>query len=343
MAASSKYPSVTFIIPTLNSGSVLIDCLQSIVDQKYPQNKITILIVDGGSTDSTLKITNIYRAQVIHNPLKTGESAKAFGIKKATTDFVALVDSDNILPDTDWLSKMLVPLISSPNTIGAEPWSYTYRSDGGFIERYSALTGVNDPYTLIAKNYDRQSLLTGKWTGLKLNIVDHQYYQTIQFKKDSPLPTIGANGTIYRTSVAKKYLSGDYFFDIDFLSTNLSQKKSLKFAKVKVGIIHTYCESSISKFNRKQLRRAVDLYTYRHDRTYPLTQNNLMPTIRFCLYVVTIFPMIYDTIRGFIKKPDPAWFFHPLACLITIYNYGTQTIKFKLGLLKPLDREQWHQ
>lgn len=343
MAVSSKNPSVTFIIPTLNSGSVLIDCLQSITDQKYPKNKIKILIVDGGSTDSTLKISLLYQATVINNPLKTGESAKALGIKNVTTDFIALVDSDNILPDPNWLSLMLLPLITNNSVIGSEPWSYTYRQNGGFIERYSALTGVNDPYALIAKNYDRQSLVTGNWTGLKLDIVDHRYYQIIRFNSTSSLPTIGANGTIYRTSIAQKYIPGDYFFDIDFLSTILSKKKTIDFAKVKVGIIHTYCESSISKFYRKQLRRAIDLYTYRHDRTYPLTQNHLLPTIRFCLYVVTIFPMVYDAIRGFLKKPDPAWFFHPLACLITLYSYGTQTIKYKLGLLKPLNRSSWHQ
>ena len=343
MVASSKTPSVTFIISTLNSGRVLVDCLQSIVDQKYPPKKIKILIVDGGSSDSTLKISKLYRCQIINNPLKTGESAKALGIKKATTDFIALVDSDNILPNPSLLSLMLSPLTSHHSIIGSEPWSFTHRPNGGFIERYSALTGVNDPYTLIAKNYDRQSLITGTWTGLKLDIVDHQYYQIIRLKRGSPLPTIGANGTVYKTSIAKKNLNGDYFFDIDFLSTILSQRESLKFAKVKAGIIHTYCESSIPKFYRKQQRRAVDLYTYQNDRTYPLTKKHLLSTIRFCFYVVTILPMFIDTIIGFIRKPDPAWFFHPLACVITLYCYGLQTIKHNLGLLKPLDRRQWRQ
>ncbi|MBI2465047.1 glycosyltransferase family 2 protein [Candidatus Shapirobacteria bacterium] len=343
MAASSKTPSISFIIPTLNSGAVLIDCLQSIVDQKYPKDKITILIVDGGSSDSTLKIAKLYRTIIINNHLKTAESAKSLGIKKSTTDFIALIDSDNILPTPTWLESMLLPLTTDPAIIGSEPWSYTYRPEGGFIERYSALTGVNDPYTLVVGNYDRQNVLTGKWTGLKLNIVDHQYYQAIRFKSNSSLPTIGANGTIYKTIIAQQYLSGDYFFDIDFLSTILSKKKSLEFAKVKVGIIHTYCESSISKFYKKQLRRAVDLYTHQNDRTYPLTKNNFLPTVIFCLYVVTLLPMTIDTLRGFVIKPDIAWFFHPLACVITLFTYGTTTIKYKLGSLKPLDRKQWHQ
>lgn len=115
------------------------------------------------------------------------------------------------------------------------------------------------------------------------------------------------------------------------------------FAKVKVGIIHSYCESSISKFYKKQLRRAVDLYTYQDKRSYPLTKNHLNSSILFSLYVITIIPVIFDMIKGFLKKPDLAWFFHPVACVITLYTYGIQTIKYKLGLLKPIDRKQWHQ
>jgi hypothetical protein len=53
--------------------------------------------------------------------------------------------------------------------------------------------------------------------------------------------------------------------------------------------------------------------------------------------------MLIDTIKGYFKKPDPAWFFHPLACLITLYTYGLVTIKYKIGILKPLNRTQWQQ
>ena len=114
------------------------------------------------------------------------------------------------------------------------------------------------------------------------------------------------------------------------------------FAKVKEGIIHTFCESSISKFIKKQQRRVTDYYTYKAHRQYQWSRAN-NKIIPFTLYSILIFPSLFDAIRGFIKKPDPAWFFHPLACFVTVIVYATTTIKHKLGLLKSLDRNQWRQ
>jgi len=344
VALSKSHPSVSFIVPTLNSAKVLKNCLKSIRSQNYPQSQISILIIDGGSTDSTLKIVNKYNCKILKNPKKTGEAGKAIGIKYATGQYIALIDSDNILPDKNWLTQMISPLLKHPKVIGSEPWSYTYRPQAGFIERYSALTGVNDPYCLIAKNYDRLGYLNPSWTSLKISIKNYADYQIATLFPNQLLPTIGANGTIYKASFIQKYFKSDYFFDIDLISKVLSKiNQPLFFSKVKIGIIHTFCESSISKFYRKQIRRATDLYTFQPLRQYSLTQNHLIPTIKFTLYVLLILPMLFDTLKGYFKKPDPAWFFHSLACLITLYTYGLATIKYKIGILKPLNRIQWQQ
>lgn len=343
MVASSKLPTITFVIPTLNAASVLIDCLQSIVSQDYPRQLVTILIVDGGSTDSTLKIAKLYKCKVVENPLKTGEAGKAVGLANTHSDLVALIDSDNILPTTNWLLNMVNPFTKDSKIIGAEPWSFTYRPQAGFIERYCSLIGANDPFTFVAGTFDRQNVITGQWTGLKINIVDHQYYQTIKLNKSTPLPTIGANGTVYKTKIIKKYIDNKYFFDVDIIPTILNNVKLIYFAKVKIGIVHTYCESSISKFYKKQLRRAIDLYTYQKIRQFHPTNNTFLSVIKFSLYTATLVPPIIDTIIGIFKKPDIAWLFHPIACTITLYTYASQTIKFRLGILKPLSRRTWSQ
>jgi len=117
--------------------------------------------------------------------------------------------------------------------------------------------------------------------------------------------------------------------------------KPLYFAKVKTGIIHTYCESSLSKFIKKQQRRLIDYYTYRDQRLYQWDSQSHI--LGFTLYSLLIFPSLFDSFRGFIKKADPAWFFHPLACFLTWWIYFIVTLKYKLGLLKPLNRNQWQQ
>lgn len=335
-----KQPKVSIIIPTLNSAKVIANCLQSISNQSY--KNIEIIIVDGGSTDNTISIAKNYKSKIILNKLVTAESAKAIGLKKSTGKFIALIDSDNILPEANWLVNMLLPF-NDPQVIGAEPWSYTYRKKGGFIERYSALTGVNDPYALIANNYDRKNYLRSNWNGLNIKVIDYPKYQTFTLIRGKKIPSIGANGTLYNREAISQYFHSDYLIDVDLLNTLVNQINQLKFAKVKCGIIHTYCESSIIKFINKQNRRVVDLYNFQSLRPRLLISSQLSQNIVFGLYVILIFPMVIDTFRGFFKKPDVAWFFHPFACIITLYVYGINTLKYKIGILKPLNRKSWQQ
>ncbi len=328
-------PLINIIIPTLNAARVLKTCLNSIKKQNFFDYQI--IIVDGGSSDNTLKIAKSYKCKIIKNPLKTAEAAKAIGLKNASSKYIAFIDSDNILPSKDWLSKMLLPF-KDRSIIGSEPISFTYRKNAGYIERYSALLGANDPFAYINGNYDRYSYLSNKWTGLKIKTEDKKSYLKLKIIDCRFLPTIGANGTIFQKVFLNKFFHGNYLFDIDLLAM---APKPLYFAKVNTGIIHTYCESSLSKFLRKQNRRLTDYYIYKNSRQYQW-QNSSFP-IEFTLYSLLIIPSLFDSIRGFVKKPDFAWFFHPLACYLTWWIYFFVTIKYKLNLLKPLKRNQWRQ
>ena len=335
---------VSFVIPTLNAQKTLKTCLNSIIKQKYPSSNYEIIIADGGSTDKTLSIAKIYKSKIYQNPLKTAEAGKAVGVKKAIGRYICLIDSDNILPQSNWLKKMLVPLEMDSQIIGSEPIKFTYRAKSGLFERYSALIGANDPYAFITGVYDRKNMINNKWTGLKIDQIDKNKYIEIKLKPNTIIPTIGANGTIFRSNFLKKNLKSDYLFDIDIISQVLNQtQKSLTFAKVKIGMIHTFCESSLSKFIRKQKRRLIDYYSYKNLRQYDWSPINQQSQIKFILYTIFIIPSLIDSIRGFFKKPDSVWFLHPFFCLITLFIYGSITIQQKIGLLKPVSRQNWHQ
>jgi len=334
--------SVSFIIPTLNAAKVITPCLSSILKQTIKNYEI--IVADGGSTDKTITIAKKYGAKIISNPLKTAEAGKATGLKNASGEYIAFIDSDNILPSKKWLETMLLPFKNS-TIICSEPIRFTYRQNGGFIERYSALLGANDPYAWFNGVYDRYSYLTNKWTNLRLDQTDKKHYVIINLQPKQQLPTIGANGTIFRSSFLKKNFTGDYFFDTDILS---SIKRPVSVAKVKIGIIHTYCEASISKFIRKQHRRLTDMYSYQTLRRYnwhqkidfiSLVKNNLS----FALYSILIFPALLHSFRGFIKKPDLAWFFHPFACLLSFLIYTKITLLHLLGFHLTTERLLWHQ
>jgi len=162
--------------------------------------------------------------------------------------------------------------------------------------------------------------------------------------KPGVIPTIGANGTILRRRVlAESGLVGDYLFDIDIIAS-LAAKKPVKFAKVKIGIIHLYCGSDIGKFIRKQKRRIKDYLYYQKTgiRKYPWQKQNKLGLLKFILACVTIIPLIYQNLKGFIRKPDPAWFFHSLACWLTCLVYASEgvLIRFRSG---ELSRDKWRQ
>lgn len=334
-------PPVSVIIPTLNSASVLKACLASVRNQNYPQKHIHILIADGGSTDSTLKIAKFYHCRIFYNNLKTAEAGKALLIKKVTTPYLLSLDSDNVLPTKRWLTQILGPLLSRPDIIGSESIAFTYRPHSGFIERYSALLGANDPYAFFTSVYDRYSYLSNRWTGLKINQADSKDYILINLNSTT-LPTIGANGTLYQTSFVQKHINSDYFFDTDFLSS-VKFPQPLFFAKVKNSIIHTYCESSFSKFLTKQKRRVIDLYCHQRNLRNSASVGTLPQQLLFLTYSFTLIIPIIHSLRGFFKKPDPAWFFHPLACFSTALIYSYYSFLHVLGVLNPLSRNQWHQ
>lgn len=352
MKKSNNLPSISILIPTLNSERTLEECLSSIKAQDYPKERLEIIIADGGSTDKTLKIiqNSKFKMQsaswrtkfkIINNPLKTGEAGKAVALRHARGELVTLIDSDNVLPDKDWLKKMVEPF-SDPEIIGSEPWEFIERKTDGFIDRYCALLGMNDPLCLFLGNYDKRCVLTGRWTDLPIEQEDKGNWLKITLKKGM-IPTIGANGTIFRTIHLQGIKATDYLVDIDIIS-GLAAKKPIKFAKVKSGIIHLYCGSNIKIFIRKQRRRIQDYLFFQRMglRQYPWQRLKKLGLFKFIFFSVTMLPLIGQSLKGFIRKPDPAWFFHPFACWITLVIYGFGVIK-SLVNPRPLDRKNWGQ
>lgn len=333
---SAISPQLSIIIPTLNSEKVLKKCLVSIKKQVFKSYEI--IICDASSSDNTLKIAKKFHCRIINNPLKSAEAAKAIGLKHSYGKYIVLIDSDNILPTKNWFTKMLIPF-NDLKIIGSEPISFTYRKNAGYIERYSSLLGANDPYAYISGKYDRFSQLSQRWTNIKLLSIDNHEYLKIKIDDNRYIPTIGANGTIFRKSFLLRSFKNDYLFDIDILA---AAPKPLFFAKVRIGIIHSFCESSYTKFLNKQRRRLTDYYLYNSQRIYQWTSKN-NDQYKFALYSLLIFPALFDSFRGYLKKPDIAWFFHPLACFSTFWVYFFITLEYRLSLLKAIDRKKWQQ
>ena len=317
-------PTISVIIPTFNSERTLETCLKSIVNQDYPRRNLEIVVADGGSTDRTLEIAEEYADKVVMNPLRTGEAGKAVGARNAAGDLLAFIDSDNVLPRRDWFRRMVEPF-EDPEIVGAEPLYYEYRREDGYITRYSALLGMNDPLCLFLGNYDRYSTLTGRWTELNVREEDRGGYIKIELS-EREIPTIGANGFLVRREAVEECSIGDYLFDVD-LVYELVRRGYDKFAKVKIGIVHIFCED-VRMFVRKQRRRIRDYMYYKRRglRKYPWSTVNKSGLLKFVGYTVLVLPLLFQVAKGYKKRPDVAWFFHIPACWMTLVIYACGTV-----------------
>jgi len=100
---SSNYePSVSFCIPAKNEGDYIESCLKSIVNQDYPN--IDIIIVDGHSTDDTVKIAENYGCKIFYDNISLA-SSRQVSIEKSSAEIVAVWDADIIIPHNKWLGN----------------------------------------------------------------------------------------------------------------------------------------------------------------------------------------------------------------------------------------------
>ena len=94
--------AITVIIPTFNRAYCLSRALDSVLKQSYqPQ---AIIVIDDGSTDETESLIKEKYPQVeFYQQENLGVSAaRNFGINKSSTDWIALLDSDD-----EWLPHKL--------------------------------------------------------------------------------------------------------------------------------------------------------------------------------------------------------------------------------------------
>jgi len=91
---SPNSPFVSVIVPTLNSASVLEQCLKSIAEQTY--KNIELIVVDNHSTDATQEIAKKYTPHVYTKGPERSAQVN-YGVEKAHGEYVYKVDSDFIL------------------------------------------------------------------------------------------------------------------------------------------------------------------------------------------------------------------------------------------------------
>ena len=103
---------VSIIIPCRNEEKYIGKCLESIIKQAYPKDKIEILIIDGMSEDNTRGIIERYikkyqYIKLINNSKRIVPTALNIGIKRAMGDIIIRIDVHSSYP-CDYIEKIVL-------------------------------------------------------------------------------------------------------------------------------------------------------------------------------------------------------------------------------------------
>lgn len=106
---------VSVIVPVYNTGTMLIDTVQSILNSTYQQ--IEIVIIDDGSNEDTANLCDFIaekdcRVAVYHENNHGVSIARNTGLKYANGDFIMFVDSDDLI-SANCISILVEELMSS--------------------------------------------------------------------------------------------------------------------------------------------------------------------------------------------------------------------------------------
>ena len=119
MKAKKEYPLVSVVIANYNGKQYLKGCLDSLLNIKYPAEKLEVILVDNGSKDDSLPFLKKHypSVKVLKNNINNYARANNLGIKAAKGEFVALANNDLVF-DKSWLAE-LVKVIKAEERVGA--------------------------------------------------------------------------------------------------------------------------------------------------------------------------------------------------------------------------------
>src|SRR6267378_3559031 len=98
LARAESLPFVTVVVPCRNEEGRIAGCLESILANDYPKDRMEVLVLDGISEDGTREIVAGYSGRypmvrLVDNPKKHIPAAMNLGIQKAKGETVIKMDA----------------------------------------------------------------------------------------------------------------------------------------------------------------------------------------------------------------------------------------------------------
>lgn len=321
-------PLVSFVVPMKEKDFRVIFLLKSIREQNYPQDKIQVIIIDGGSAPDVLDECKKYNVEIYFNKYGFAEGkgmGKDQGIRKSRGKYIVISESDIKLIGKNWINEMIEPLEKDEKLFASVPRLYVDKKDN-VVNRYLSYVGV-DPFAIFRS-------LEGQLALGRVVLNDYCNYYLVNLNKKEPY-CMGSNGFMFRRSLIEKV--GDYNQDVEFIARLVKQGFQEFAIPGNARVFHANIKS-FSEFLKKRIK-----WTRNYTKFYVHEKKDFVwitDRYKFCLYVIKnllIFPNIPVSLKNFIKYKDSAWFLHPfLLFLSTFINifYTLQSKKMLQNILK---------
>ena len=274
-----RFPKVSIIVPAYNEEKNIGRTIKSLLNLKYPKDKLQIIVVNDESTDNTVEVVKKFKNVLLVNNKHKGiskASALNNGLRKANGEFVGCLDADSEV-DNDVLLKML-PLFED-------------RKVGAVISTIK-LKRVKNVYENIQK----------------VEYVLSNFTRKLMSKMDTLHITPGAL-SLYRTDLIKKYRG----FDENNLTEDLEIAMRLKADGYLIKIMpeaisYTNVPSSFKSLWNQRVRwfRGFFYNTLKYKKLILSKRHGLFGGFQMPLNVFTVFIiifmfslMVYEFIRRF--------------------------------------------
>ena len=134
-AGALMLPLVTVVTPSYNQGRFIRETIESVLTQNYP--RVEYLVLDGGSTDSTISVLQEYSGRLawVSEPDGGQASAVNAGWRRGTGEILAWLNSDDVyLPGA--IGAAVSHFLAHPDTDVVYGEAYHTDEQGRVLARY---------------------------------------------------------------------------------------------------------------------------------------------------------------------------------------------------------------
>ncbi len=138
---------ISVIVPVFNAERTVRWCLQALMRQSFPSDRIETLVVDDGSNDGTRDIVKEFAVRYLYQENQGPAAARNRGAQEARGNLILFTDADCV-PEGNWVEEMVAPF-KNPEVVGVKG-AYENRANH-IIARLSQLE-FEERYDLLEKS-----------------------------------------------------------------------------------------------------------------------------------------------------------------------------------------------